>query len=470
MSESINKLENIFEHHLVRFFHILRQMGVRVSSAEAIDALNGLLLTDLMDRAMVKTALRATLCKDQEAQRIFDQAFDSYFVPWDEKRLRLQEFQKQKEEQEALLEQAEAELVFAGPEEAGGDSGPWEIKVDLTDEQKDTYTKLPEEEKQKIRDFLKHHQAGNQIVDPNDLMSSVVRSQLNFWKRKLAQLEEEKEERKKQRLLQPRYTGEDELDEVLEHIVENIIGDESILHEDMRNIADKDLPRVSLVIHKLAKKLATRISRRYRQSQKRQKVDLRRTIRHNIRFGGTMLNLKYKTKKIDRPKLLLICDVSGSMARYAAFVLQFIYGLSSAAQSIENFVFAEDVERVTPYFSGPINFEQTMTRVMNESQVWGKGTNLGESLKRLWHRHPGVFTGDTVVIIVSDAKTVAIEKAEFYLAKMAGKVKDILWLNTLPKQEWNSLMQVRRLMRYCRMHECYTLAHLEKVMRLLSLT
>lgn len=467
MGEQI-KMENILEHHLVKFFHILRQMGVRISSAEVIDALNGLLLTELMDRSMVKTVLRATLCKDQEAQRVFDQAFDSFFVPWDERNSRLQEFKQQKEAQEVLMGQAEAELVFAGQEEPDYQANSGEIKVELSEEHKDTYTKLPEEEKQKIRDFLKHHQDGNQIVDPNNLMSNVVRSQLNYWKRKLAQMEEEKAEQKKQRLLQPRFTGEDELDEVLQHIVENIVEDESILHEDMRNIADKDLPKVSALIHKLTKKLATRISRRYRQSQKHRKIDFRRTIRHNIRFGGTLLSLQYKSKRIDRPRLLLICDVSGSMARYATFVLQFAYGLASVAHSIESFVFSEDVERVTPYFKGAVNFEQTMTDLLNESLVWGKGTNLGESLKHLWHRFPEVFASDTVVLIVSDAKTVAIEKAELYLAKIAGKVKDIIWLNTLPKGEWKALRQVQQLSRNCRMYECYTLAHLEKVMRVLT--
>jgi uncharacterized protein with von Willebrand factor type A (vWA) domain len=156
------------------------------------------------------------------------------------------------------------------------------------------------------------------------------------------------------------------------------------------------------------------------------------------------------------------------MARYATFVLQFAYGLASVAHSIESFVFSEDVERVTPYFKGMVNFEQTMTDILNESLVWGKGTNLGESLKHLWHRFPEVFASDTVVIIVSDAKTVAIEKAEFYLAKIAGKVKGIIWLNTLPKGEWKALRQVQQLSRNCRMYECYTLAHLEKVMRVLT--
>lgn len=460
--------ENLFENHLVRFFHILRHMGVRISSAETIDALQGLLYADLMDREMVKTTLKATVCKDRESQRIFDQAFESFFVPDEEKFQRLRQYQADKAAKAAELEQAEAELVFQTAEPGEGEDGPLEIKVDLSDEQKDTYTQLPEEEKKKIRDFLQSYREGNEVNDPYDLLSTVVRSQLNFWKRRLEQMEEEKAAKKKERFLKPQYTGDDEFDEILEHIVENIMDDQSFLYEDMRNIAEEDLPKVALLIQKLAKKLATRISRRYSQSQKRRRVDLRRTIRHNIRFGGTMLTLKYKTKKISKPKLLLICDVSGSMARYATFVLQFIYGLASVTERIESFIFAEQAERITPYFTGHKAFGKVMPQVINASQVWGKGTNLGVSLGQAWQQYPGVFTADTVVIVLSDAKTVALDRAEAYLAKVARKVKDIIWLNTLPKKDWADQPQALRLMRYCRMYECYTLAHLERVMRLVS--
>ncbi|HEX3032509.1 MAG TPA: VWA domain-containing protein, partial [Bacillota bacterium] len=444
-SESTQK-ENTLELHLVKFFQVLRHMGVRVSAAEAIDALTALLYTNLTDRDMVKTAMRTTLCKDRDSIRIFDQAFDSYFVPGDDRELRQRIFKEQKEQLEAQLVQAENELVFAGGEEDGSEL--WEIRVDLSEEQKDTYTKLPEEEKAKIREFLATHKEGNQVNDPYDMMASVVRGQLNFWQRKLA----EEAERAGSKRTRPVQTGDDELDEVLEHIAENITPEDSLLHEDMRDISEKELPQVSQVIRKLTKKLATRISRRYRQSRKRQKVDLRRTIRHNIRYGGALLKLEYKTKKVERPKLLLICDVSASMSRYATFVLQFTYGLASVAQRIESFVFSDSIEHVSHYFSGQGNFEATMARLMEHSQVWGKGTNLGESLGQLWQHYPKVFTGDTVAVIVSDAKTVALELADHYLAKMQGRVKDIIWLNTLPRKEWNSVKQVTKLRRHCRMY------------------
>jgi len=200
-------------------------------------------------------------------------------------------------------------------------------------------------------------------------------------------------------------------------------------------------------------------------SKKAVKIDLRQSIKSNVRYGGVIFKLKYKQKRIQKPQVLLICDVSGSMARYAAFVIQFIYGLSAVMKHIESFIFAEEMEYVTPFFKRLRPFEETMVELIGKSRIWGKGTNFGASLSTLRTDYPLLLTSHTVVIIVSDTKTLEIERAERELAAVKRMVKDILWLNTLPQDEWKDLRSVGTFQRYCRMYECYTLAHLEKVIR-----
>ncbi len=195
------------------------------------------------------------------------------------------------------------------------------------------------------------------------------------------------------------------------------------------------------------------------------KIDLRRSIKSNIRYGGIIFNLKYKQKRIQKPNILLLCDVSGSMARYAAFVIQFIYGLSAVIRHIESFIFAEELERVTQYFKKIRPFEDTMVELIGKSRIWGKGTNFGASLNTLRSRFPLFLTSHTVIIVVSDTKTLEIERAERELAALRGSVKELLWLNTLPAEEWKDLRSVSIFKRYARMYECYTLAHLERVIR-----
>ncbi|MDA8234904.1 MAG: VWA domain-containing protein [Clostridia bacterium] len=461
------QIANYIENHIVRFIQVLRHLGVRVSSAETVEAIRSLEHIPLLEKQQVKFALRAVLAKDREAQRVFEQAFESYFVPLEQKQERLEQRQQQIQEYLEGLNQAEEELVFAftDDEDLITDEGQeTAMKLDLTEEQKATYAKLQQRERKKLKDYLKAHHEGNDFNTPHNLLESVVRGQLEYWRRKLAQQEQEQEEKRKPPL-EVELTGDDDFDEVLEHVAANLDDEETILHEDMQQIADKDIPKVTLLIRKLSRRLATRISRRYRQSQKKQRVDLRRSVRHNIRYGGTMLELKYKTKRVEKPNILLICDVSGSMARYASFVIQFIYGLSSVVDRIESFIFAEDLERVTPYFNSSNDFATTMAGIMNESKQWGKGTNLNVALMNFNERHKNLLNPQTIVVIVSDAKTIAAPKAVDSLTRIKGRVREVLWLNTLPKKEWNNVKNIKDFQKNSRMFECYTLAHLDKILR-----
>lgn len=257
----------------------------------------------------------------------------------------------------------------------------------------------------------------------------------------------------------------DASDPVIASIIEDLKEDSSLLYEDMKRIGNEDLPKITNMLKSLSRKMATKISRRYRVSRKIDRLDLRRSIKANVRYGGVIFKLQYKRRRIQKPKLLLICDVSGSMSRYAAFVIQFIYGLSAAVKNIDSFVFAEELECVTPYFSRRRPFEKTMVNLIGKCRTWGKGTNIGAALGALRVKYPLLLTSQTVVIIVSDTKTLEIERAREELVKLKRSVKDILWLNTLPREEWKDLRSVREFQGQCRMYECYTLAHLERIIR-----
>jgi uncharacterized protein with von Willebrand factor type A (vWA) domain len=318
------------------------------------------------------------------------------------------------------------------------------------------YSQLADDEKKKIRDYLRSSflpEDRNHAFKP--MLEFQVRGSLRYWKQRLAEDGD-----------LPVLTGEAD-DEVLAAIGQDSAGEDnsSLLYEDMKRIGEQQLPHITNILKKLSRKLATKISRRYRMSKKVVKIDLRRSIKSNIRYGGIIFNLKYKQRRIQKPSILLVCDVSGSMARYAAFVIQFIYGLSTAINHIESFIFAEDLERVTPFFKQVRPFGETMVEVIGKSSIWGKGTNFGASLNTLQTRFPLLLTSNTVMIIVSDTKTMDLERAEQELAIARRSVKEVLLLNTLPTVEWQDLRSVQIFRKYAQVYECYTLAHLEKVIR-----
>lgn len=439
-------MKNYLEINLVRFIHLLRHAGIRIGSGEAIDALRALMLLDLSERETVRAALLATLVKRPGERAVFDKAFNVFFAPPEVKEHRQSEHAHRHEVRREKLEQASQELSFQG------------TPLELSDKEKTVYASIPERDRHKLLDYIKKTAEGKNVEqDFRPLLESVVKGSLSYWRKSL---------RNELDLGEAPKTGDQELDAMVEAVGSTGEGGfGSLLEEDMQNIADRDLPRARALIRKLARQMVARITRRYRQSKKRRQLDLRKSIRHNIRFGGTMFRLRYRSRRIQKPKLVLLCDVSGSMARYASFVLQFIYGIHSVVGSIESFVFSEDLERVTAYFQNGGDFNATMLEVINRSSEWGRGTNIPAALRTLREKYGRVLTGDSYVIIVSDTKTMSLDDAVRELTGLKRKVKDVVWLNTLAEQDWEHAKTAEAFRKIVRMYPCNTLSDLEKVMR-----
>ncbi len=453
------------EENLVRFVHVLRRLGVPVNPAESVDALTALGLVDLTERRQVKSALRATLVKGEHHLHLFDLAFDLFFLPPEELQARVRERREARSAREAEAREAGRELRFQGE------------PLDLTPEQLETYTRLGELQKERLKDFLAESSAGSKVDRSfQPLIESIVRGHLERWRRKLGVKRRRTEH----------LTGDETLDMVIEGTLDGrgaAGGGDPLLHMDMKDISDADFPRAARLVGRLARRLATRLSRRYRESHKRRRPNLRRTIRSNIKHGGVLFDLRYRERRVARPRLVLVCDVSGSMARYTAFILEFIFGLASAVRGVETFVFSEELERITPRLAAgtepsarPVGQAAApaplpdpgvlASEIIRRSRVWGKGTDLGRALETLVTEHQHLLTRDAVVIVVSDTKTLGADRAAELLGRIRPRVRDIIWLNTLPQEEWNDHRTVALFARHAGMYECYTLAHLERVIRL----
>lgn len=433
------------EVNVIRFGHLLRHSGVRIGSGEVIDALNALTLLDLSDRRAVRAALQATLIKRPGEKAVFDRSFDFFFAPPEEKERLVWRHRHKWQKRQEMIQQAEKELIFRGQ------------TLELSDREKTVYASIPVQGRQKIMDYIKKTAEGKNVEQHfRPILESVVKGSLSYWRKSL---------RNELDLSGAPATGDEELDALTAGVGSAGEGGfAALLEEDMQNIADKDLPLARELIRKLARQMVARITRRYRQSKKHRQLDLRKSICCNIRFGGTMFQLRYRSHRIQKPRLVLLCDVSGSMARYAGFVLQFIYGMHSVVGSIESFVFSEDLERVTPYF-GQADFNAAMLHIINRSAEWGRGTNIATALRTLRLRFPFVMTGDTSVVIVSDTKTMFLDEAAKEVDQLRRKVKDVVWLNTMPGPDWEKAKTVSTFLRLVRMYPCNTLADLEKAMR-----
>ncbi|KJS15856.1 MAG: hypothetical protein VR69_11325 [Peptococcaceae bacterium BRH_c4b] len=447
---------NTIQYSLIKFIRILRQLGVRVSSAEAIDAFQALTRVDMVNREQFRAALRSCLVKTKPERNVFELAFDQFFVEPEEKQRRRELRRKQEEERQDQLSRAESELMEV--------LGDWqEGDTQLTPEQLKTFSSMPRAEQERMKDILERMKA-NPVNNPGELIARVMQSSLNYWRYHM--LKAESARGGISRELEAQLTGEEELDEIIEGVQAEFYRkpEDDILYKDMQSIEDQDLVKVTALIQRISSRLATGLSRRFRRSSRRQQIDIRRTMRQNIKYGGTPLELRYRSRRPFRPELLLICDVSASMARYARFVLQFIYGLSSAVRGIESFIFSENMERVTPYFNRGRGFADTMTDIVNNSKQWGKSTNLHAALGTFIDNYSDLISSDRILLVVSDTRTLSPAGAANLLQDIKKRLGKIIWLNTLPGKDWGAYPTVALFEKHFPMYECNTIAHLEKVL------
>lgn len=429
---------------IVEFCHALRGLGVRVSTSEMLDAAEALLQEDWADPQHIRAALQATLIKRHEDIPVFLQAFVAFFL---ESKQQPPPDREQTSGQPVQRRGKADELTFQGHE------------LNISGELRQVYQQMAPQDRQRLCSFLEKASGGNNVeLNFKHVVEKVVVGSLEYWRRQLAAEEEE--------VFPVRLCGEPIIDQAVEKAARRLEAEmQTLLHKDMRRIGEQDLPLVRRLIKQLAKELSSQLSRRYHKTHFAERIDLRRTIRDNTRYGGTMLQLKYKAAKRTKPNILLLCDVSGSMAQYAVFVLQFIYGLASLVDQIESFIFAEDLERMTVKFKRKQPFAELMSEMMAQSGQWGKGTDLSKSLSTLCKDHRKVLRPSMVVIIVSDAKTMKSEAAISELAVLNKKVRNIIWLNTLPSSEWSRHKTIGIFQKYSHMVACSTLGDLANIIR-----
>ncbi|MCA1646053.1 MAG: VWA domain-containing protein [Chloroflexi bacterium] len=173
-------------------------------------------------------------------------------------------------------------------------------------------------------------------------------------------------------------------------------------------------------------------SRRYRAMSRGQAIDLRRSFRKSIKYGGTVIEFAYKRRKLRKPRIVLLCDVSRSMETYSTFLLQFIYALQHTLGKVESFVFSTRLSRVTDYFKGD-DIYAALERMAREVPDWSGGTRIGDSLRtfnRQWA--PRLVDRHTTVLILSDG----LDSGEagflgYEMERIERRAARVIWLNPL---------------------------------------
>jgi uncharacterized protein with von Willebrand factor type A (vWA) domain len=211
--------------------------------------------------------------------------------------------------------------------------------------------------------------------------------------------------------------------------------------------------------------MARRLAARYAKTRRRRlrgQLDVRRTLRRNMGWGGVPFVTVWKQKRIEKPRVMVLCDVSGSVAAMAQFLLMFLYALNEALKDIRSFAFASSLMEVSDILeSEPI--EAAIAKIM---QAIGFGSsNYGNSLADFedgWERY---VSNKTTIIILGDARGNRTDPRTDIMQRLSQRAKRIIWLNPEFRSAWGTGdSDMFRYSPYCNVVTvCNTLRHLERV-------
>lgn len=405
-----------------QFAAYLRKQGMKVGLGEVRDAMRALNMTGFENRETVKTVLRALCAKSAREQNVFDQCFDVFFVSEEEFQKNVQAEQEAERLLEEQRRQAEEELQFNGK------------PIDLRDDLKDTYARMPQEEKDRLQRVMDKY--SDNLKRSPDLYEGFIRS---VFMRSIME---------QQMLMEDAAEGS-----------QGASSDADLLYRDISAFRDEEIPRAYQLIDQVTRRINGEVNARQRAAGRSAALDFKKTIRAGLSTGGMLSKLHYKKKRRKKKRVVLLCDVSGSMLQFSEFAIRFIKSMSDVSDHSDTFLFSEQVLKVSPFALENMN---AFGNYVRHSGVWGKGTNIGTALEFISALQPSVLGPSTVLLILSDAKTVDLDRAETALMRASKQAGSVVWMNPIPESKWQYLKGVMTLKRHCNMVPCSTLNELAR--------
>lgn len=403
----------IYLEKLAFFSHLLRQEGVNTTPRDTGDAAQILTELGMVNRELVKTALRTVFARTREEQLIFDRVFDGFFISEEAMRQQAQEEARRQLEMEQARQEAQQDLD--------------EVALDET--QLDTYVKMPQKERDRLRQFMDRYR-DNMERNP-ELYNNFIHSV--FAKTLLEQ----------QMMMEDAALGAQATDPEL-----------GLLFRDISEFRDAEIPKAISIIQTISRQVSGEMTTKRNKRAHSGKLDFRRTIRKGLETGGSLYRLKYKKRHDRRQHLVLLCDVSGSMVQFSEFALRFIQSLDQVSESSRVFLFSEELVEASKFSLQNMDLFRDYVK---ECGVYGRGTDLGTALQKLCSLTPPVLNGATTLLILSDTKTIDLLRgvaAAAQAKRMAGRM---LWLNPIPQSHWPHVRSIQAFGEISTMVACNTL-------------
>ena len=434
------------------FIHILRSSDLRVSTSESIDAMNVVSKIGLDNKSLLKDSLSFSLAKTLREKEIFNECFDNFF---EENYMNLKSDELPEENHERDIEFDDlnnSENMQKSLEELYKNSDKTSLMTAMALAARDANL-------QDIKLFTQVGMFTRKIFDEMGLET------LN---NDIFQASRQGDTKRESELKNIRESLRLEIRDYVENQVKLRTTNagkqlrEDALSQMRLTQADKsDYQIMSGIIKKMARRLISVHSRRKRKSQ-RGMLDIRSTIRANQEYDGILFETIWKKTKVDRPKIVALCDVSGSVANVSRFFLMFLHSLTEILPNVRTFAFSNKAGEVTDLFENKdIEVAAAETLLLNG----GGSTDYGQAFVDLEGLLENNIDRKTTVIILGDARSNYGDPRCDVLKTIQEKSKRILFLNPEPKSVWGTGdSEMLRFVPYCSKSKvCSSLFDLERV-------
>jgi uncharacterized protein with von Willebrand factor type A (vWA) domain len=428
---------------LLGLVHGLRVAGVPVSMVEVLDGAAALEQMGIERRELVRTALAATLVKRPEDRAVFDAVFERYFP-----------------------------LTRAAPAASDGTGR----------ETRDLLVALESGDEDDLRAIVvgavdAHAGIGDVVATERYYLHRVLRA-LDVAGLLAAAMRAERERAGTEATPFELRLRRDEHAERIEALrrslaaeIRSRLGTDAagLPHRlddvDLLRASTTDLRELRRAVRPLARKLAARMADR-RRHRHRGRLDMRRTLRRSLAAGGVPLEPAYRHRRATKPAVVVLCDVSGSMAEFAHFTLSLLHALHDELAGLRSFVFVDGVAEVTDVIERSDDVLEPAHLLLRPGVVLADGhSDYGQAIGRFWTMYSGIITPATTVLIAGDARSNYRPSGEHAFRLLCGRARRAYWLNPEPREEWGTNDScMPELGRWCTaVHEVRTLRQLGDV-------
>jgi len=440
---------------LTGFITELRNAGLPVSLTENLDAMEAIQHIPIEDREAFKYALGATLVKNHAHWRSFETVFEVYFSLrgpqyqiadnenaddlWREMQEQMQQgegrgaggamnsltpeelmqllMQALRSGDQALMRALAKQAVnrFAGMEPGRPVGGTYYLYRTLRNLDLDSMLdKLMEASKQEVG---------------GELTSLEERLERDEHQSNIEKFKQEVEAEIRRRLVADR--GAEAMAKTLRKPLPE---DVEFMHASREEMAG-----LKKALQPLTRKLAAKLARKRKHGRKGP-LDFRNTVRHSLSYGGVPAEPKFKYPRPAKPELMVIADISGSVAAFARFTLMLVYAIQGQFSKVRSFVFIDGIDEVTEFFRATEDVSEAIARINTEADViWVDGhSDYGHAFEVFWNKYGKDITSRTTVLLLGDARNNYHASQSWVVKEIKQKARHVYWLNPEPRSYWNT--------------------------------